>query len=195
VTPCGGHLDHRRQYEEARLVPGRVRSTHDRSLRRRRSGRVGVSRRGGSGTGTNAPGADNSGNRNREYVKIQNTTGAPLNVEGWAIHDGYQNAAGDFSNGYTLRGVNLPAGSPFRGAGADSTVPTDDQFVIPTGGTVTVYNGERFGGRWMWSDATRLVIYRDFKHVYNNGGDKITVANGDTSITSADYSPYRVRLG
>ena len=145
--------------------------------------------------GTNAPGADNSGNRNREYVKIQNTTGAPLNVEGWAIHDGYQNAAGDFSNGYTLRGVNLPAGSPFRGAGADSTVPTDDQFVIPTGGTVTVYNGERFGGRWMWSDATRLVIYRDFKHVYNNGGDKITVANGDTSITSADYSPYRVRLG
>lgn len=145
--------------------------------------------------GTNAPGVDDAGDRNAEFVWFVNTTGAALDVEGWVLHDAYQTAGGDWGNRYTFKGTVLPAGSPFRTAGPD-TVPgnADDRFVMPAGGQVIVYNGSGVDSS---PTSTTAAIYRNFKHHYNNGGDTIylrTDKDAPGYIFRYKYSPYRVDI-
>lgn len=143
--------------------------------------------------GTNAAGTDTSANRNAEFVRLKNTTGAALDVEGWVVHDAYQNAAGDWGNRYTFHGTALPSGSPFR-VDHDTNPATPDHFVMPAGSDVYVYNGS---GVDTTPTSNTAAIYRNFKHVYNNGGDTIyvrTSAEATSFIARWKYSPYRVDL-
>jgi len=143
--------------------------------------------------GTNAPGKDTNANRNAEFVRLKNATGAALDIEGWVLHDSYQNSAGDWGNRYTFKGTALPAGSPFR-VDHDSDASTPDHFVMPVGSDLYVYNGS---GVDSTPTSNTAAIYRNFKHVYNNGGDTLYVrtSNDATSyVARYKYSPYRVDL-
>lgn len=146
--------------------------------------------------GTNAPGKDTTGNRNAEFVRLVNTTSAALDVEGWILHDTYQNAAGDWGNRYTFRATDLPTGSPFKvTADHDENPATANttRFVIPAGGQVYVYNGS---GADTTPTNNTAAIYRNFKHMWNNGGDTIYVRDGDgTVVAYVIYTPYRVKIG
>ncbi len=143
--------------------------------------------------GTNAPGTDTSGNRNAEFVRLKNTTGAALDIEGWVLHDAYQNSAGDWGNRYTFKGTALPSGSPFR-VDHDSDASTPDHFVMPVGSDLYVYNGS---GVDSTPTSNTAALYRNFKHVYNNGGDTLyvrTSADANGYVARYKYSPYRVDL-
>lgn len=146
--------------------------------------------------GTNAPGKDTTGNRNAEFVRLVNTTGAALDVEGWKIHDAYQNGDGEYSNGYTLKASALPDGSPFKVTAdhdSDPTTANTTRFVVPAGGQVYLYNGSGFDSTPTNNTAA---IYRNFKHVYNNGGDTIYVRNAAGAVVAyVIYTPYRVKIG
>lgn len=136
--------------------------------------------------GSNAPGKDTTGNRNAEFVRLVNTTGAALDVEGWILHDTYQNGAGDWGNRYTFRATDLPTGSPFK-------VGTPARFTVPAGGQVYVYNGS---GADTTPTNNTAAIYRNFKHMWNNGGDTIYVRDLDgTVVAYVIYTPYRVKIG
>lgn len=136
--------------------------------------------------GSNAPGKDTNANRNYEFVRVQNTTGAALDVEGWILHDSYKTAGGDWGNRYTFHASDLPDGSPFK-------VGTPARFMIPAGGQVYVYSGS---GVDTTPTNNTAAVYRNFKHYLNNGGDSIYVRDGDgTVITWVTYTPYRVRIG
>jgi lamin tail-like protein len=143
--------------------------------------------------GTNAPGTDNNGNRNAEFVRLKNTTGAALDIEGWVLHDAYQNSAGDWGNRYTFKGTALPSGSPFR-VDHDSDPTTADHFVMPVGADLYVYNGS---GVDSTPTSNTAALYRNFRHVYNNGGDTLyvrTSADASGYVARYKYSPYRVDL-
>ncbi len=136
--------------------------------------------------GTNAPGKDTTSNRNAEFVRLVNTTGAALDVEGWILHDTYQNAAGDWGNRYTFRAADLPTGSPFK-------VGTPARFTVPAGGQVYVYNGS---GADTTPTNNTAAVYRNFKHMWNNGGDTIYVRDGDGTVVAwVIYTSYRVKIG
>lgn len=148
--------------------------------------------------GSNAPGADrNKGqsgdNRNREFVRLSNTTGANLDVTDYRVHDAYRNGDGVYSNGYTVKLADLPAVSPFRSAGADTIMNTsDDRFVMPAGSLIYLYNGDGADGN---PGNLSAAIYRDFKHVWNNGGDDLYVRDADGAVLhKVTYSPYRVDI-
>jgi hypothetical protein len=137
--------------------------------------------------GPNAPGADTAAKRNYEFLRLKNMTAAAINVEGWWVQDSYPHV-------YKLEGVKLPATSPFRDAGTDTVKPSaDDQFVIPVGGQVYVYNGAGADG-----NPTNLTaaLYRDYIHHFNNAGDTLYVkaSNGGT-VHRVTYTPYRVYTG
>jgi hypothetical protein len=135
--------------------------------------------------GSNAPGKDTTSNRNAEFVRLVNVSGAAVDVTGWILHDSYRTAGGDWGNRYTFRVDDLPTGSPFRSA--------EGRFVVPAGGQVYVYNGS---GADTTPTNTTAAIYRDFKHVYNNGGDSLYLRDADGQIvTWVQYTPYRVKLG
>lgn len=141
--------------------------------------------------GMNAPGTDTSANRNAEFVRLKNTSGATLDIEGWVLHDTYQNGAGDWGNRYTFKGTALPAGSPFR-VDHDSDASTPDHFVMPVGSDLYVYNGS---GIDTSPTSNTAAIYRNFKHVYNNGGDTLYVRTSNDAtayVARWKYSPYRV---
>ena len=143
--------------------------------------------------GTNAVGTDTSANRNAEFVRLRNTTAGPIDVEGWILHDTYQTGGGDWGNRYTFRGSQLPAGSPFK-VDHDSDPATADHFVMPTGSEVYVYNGS---GVDTTPTSNTAAVYRNFKHMWNNGGDTIYLrTNAETASTVArvKYSPYRVDI-
>lgn len=143
--------------------------------------------------GTNAPGTDTNANRNAEFVRLKNASGAALDIEGWVLHDAYQNSAGDWGNRYTFKGTALPAGSPFR-VDHDSDASTPDHFVMPVGSDLYVYNGS---GIDTTPTSNTAAIYRNFKHVYNNGGDTLyvrTSADATSFVAKYKYSPYRVDL-
>lgn len=143
--------------------------------------------------GVNAPGADhNAGpgdNRNAEFLRFTNTTGAPLDVEGWWVQD-------NFPHTYKLEankvGAPLPVGSPFRSAGVDTVVGTsDDRFVMPAGSQVYVYNGAGTDG-----NPTNLTaaLYRSYIHHFNNAGDTMSVRDlGGTAVTWVTFTPFRTR--
>jgi len=134
--------------------------------------------------GFNAVGVDKSSNRNEEFVRLSNPTSAPVDVTGWVLHDTYQNAAGDYGNRYTFRVDDLPAGSPFRS--------TEGRFVVPAGGQVYIYNGS---GVDTTPTNNTAAIYRNFKHMWNNGGDTIYLRDTDgTVVARVTYSSYRVRV-
>jgi hypothetical protein len=144
------------------------------------------------GYGSNAVGADTSANRNSEFVRLRNDTAGPVDVEGWVLHDTYQNAAGDWGNRFTFRGASLPAGSPFRVADADASKP--DHFSIPAGADVYVYNGS---GVDTTPTSNTASVYRNYKHMWNNGGDTIylrTSADATSYVAKVTYSPYRVSI-
>lgn len=136
--------------------------------------------------GFNAPGKDTSANRNAEFVRLLNVSGAALDVEGWILHDSYQTAGGDWGNRYTFRATDLPTGSPFK-------VGTPARFVIPVGGQVYVYSGS---GTDTTPTNNTAAIYRNFKHYLNNGGDTIYVRDADGTVVAwITYTSYRVRIG
>lgn len=136
--------------------------------------------------GVNAVGKDTNGNRNAEFVRLMNVSDAPVKVEGWTVHDTYQNAAGDYGNRFTLKGAALPAGSPMKDAA------TGD-FVLGAGDQVYVYNGS--GADTTPTNHT-AAIYRNYKHMWNNAGDTIYVRDGDgTVIHWVTFTPYRTRIG
>lgn len=136
--------------------------------------------------GVNAVGKDTSGNRNAEFVRIMNVGEAAVVIEGWTLHDTYQNAAGDYGNRFTFRGATLPAGSPMKDA-------VTGDFVLAAGDQAYVYNGS--GADTTPTNHT-AAIYRNFKHMWNNAGDTIYVRDGDgTVIHWVTYTPYRTRVG
>jgi hypothetical protein len=147
--------------------------------------------------GSNAPGADrNKGqsgdNRNREFVRLSNTTGADLDVTGYRVHDAYRNGDGVYSNGYTMKVSDLPAVSLFRVDAGPVGVDNDDRFVMPAGSLIYLYNGDGADGN---PGNLSAAIYRDFKHVWNNGGDDLYVRNAAGAVLhKVTYSPYRVDI-
>lgn len=143
--------------------------------------------------GTNAPGTDTNANRNAEFVRFKNASGVALDIEGWVLHDSYQNSAGDWGNRYTFKGTALPAGSPFR-VDHDSNASTPDHFVMPVGSDLYVYNGS---GIDTTPTSNTAAIYRNFKHHFNNGGETLYVrtSNDATSfVARIKITPYRVDL-
>jgi hypothetical protein len=137
--------------------------------------------------GPNAPGADTAAKRNYEFLRLANVTVNSIDVEGWWVQDNYPHV-------YKLQASKLPATSPFRDAGPDTTMNTaDDRFVIPVGGQVYVYNGSGVDG-----NPTNLTaaLYRDYIHHFNNAGDTLRVKTA-AGVTShwITYTPYRVRIG
>lgn len=142
--------------------------------------------------GFNAPGTDTSSNRNAEFVRLFNVSGAEVDVTGWTLHDTYQNAAGDYGNRYVFKVADLPTGSPFR-KDADPGEGETLRFVIPAGGTVYVYQGS---GSDTTPANTTAAIYRNAKHMWNNGGDTIYLRDTDgTTVAWVRYDAYRVRIG
>lgn len=143
--------------------------------------------------GVNAPGKDTSANRNAEFVRLKNASGAALDIEGWVLHDTYQNSAGDWGNRYTFKGTTLPAGSPFR-VDHDTDPATPDRFVMPVGADLYVYNGS---GIDTTPTSNTAAIYRNFKHHFNNGGDTLyvrTSADASSFVARYKHTPYRVDL-
>lgn len=143
--------------------------------------------------GTNAPGTDTNSNRNYEFSRLKNASGAALDIEGWVLHDTYQNSAGDWGNRYTFKGTALPAGSPFR-VDHDTDPATPDRFVMPVGADLYVYNGS---GIDTTPTSNTAAIYRNYVHHYNNGGDTLyvrTSANATSYVARFKHSPYRVDI-
>lgn len=141
--------------------------------------------------GVNAPGTDhNAGpgdNRNYEFLRFTNTTGAPLDVEGWWVQD-------NFPHVYKLEankaGAPLPVGSPFRSE-LGAVGPADDHFVMPAGSQVYVYNGAGTDG-----NPTNLTaaLYRNYVHHFNNAGDTMSIHDSDgTTVSWVTFTPFRTR--
>ncbi len=141
--------------------------------------------------GVNAPGTDhNAGpgdNRNAEFLRFTNTTGAPLDVEGWWVQD-------NFPHTYKLEankaGAPLPVGSPFRSE-LGAVGPADDHFVMPAGSQVYVYNGAGTDG-----NPTNLTaaLYRSYVHHFNNAGDTMSLRDLDgTAVSWVTFTPFRTR--
>lgn len=137
--------------------------------------------------GTNAPGTDTPAKANYEFLRLVNRSAGTVNVQGWYVQD-------NFPHVYTLKGVNLPAGSPFRDAGADA-IPNnaDDQFVMPAGSSVYLYNGT---GTDTQPTNNSAAIYRNVGHHFNNGGDTLSLKNGaDKTQSYIQYTSYREKIG
>lgn len=135
--------------------------------------------------GWNAPGTDTSANRNAEFVRLKNMTGAPLEVEGWVLHDTYQTPGGDWGNRYTFRATDLPAGSPFNVGG---------KFTFPAGAEVYVYQGSGVDSTPTSSTAS---IFRNKNHIWNNAGDTIYVRtdkDAPSYVARVIYTGYRVKI-
>lgn len=134
--------------------------------------------------GWNAPGTDTNANRNSEFVRLVNRSGAAVDVTGWSLHDSYKTGAGDYGNRYVFKASDLPEGSPFK---------VEGKFVIPAGGNVYVYNGAGVDGTPTNSTAG---IYRNFKHVYNNAGDTEQLDDLDGTVVSFySHTSYRMKVG
>lgn len=141
--------------------------------------------------GWNAVGRDTNANRNSEFVRIRNTTEAAVDVEGWVLHDTYQNSAGDWGNRYTFRATDLPAGSPFKvdGAGSDPA-----RFVIPPAGEVFVYQGSGVDSTPTSATAS---IYRNGTHIWNNAGDTVylrVAKDAPGYVAHLSRTSYRVKI-
>ena len=137
--------------------------------------------------GTNAPGTDTPAKANYEFLRLVNRSAGTVNVQGWWVQD-------DYPHVYTLKGVNLPSGSPFRDAGADA-VPNnaDDQFVMPAGSSVYLYNGAGTDNNPTNNSAA---IYRNVGHHFNNGGDTLSLRNGVGKTQNyIQYTSYREKIG
>jgi hypothetical protein len=139
--------------------------------------------------GVNAPGADTNANRNAEFVRIVNKTGAELDVEGFWFQDNYPHV-------YKLQankvGAPLAADSPFRKElGVAGTA--DDHFVLPIGGQVYLYNGVGVDGTPANNTAALYWGPTGFHH-YNNAGDVISFRDlGGVALDWVSYTPYRTR--
>lgn len=132
--------------------------------------------------GVNAPGTDTPANANYEFRRFYNPGPAAINVEGWYTQDAYPHV-------YTLKASALPASSPFR-AEVDAT-HAGDEFVMPAGSNVYVYNGTGTDG-----NPTNLTaaLYANLGHHFNNSGDTLSLRDsGGASVDWVTYTPYRVR--
>ncbi len=144
--------------------------------------------------GINAPGTDTRANRNQEFVRLINVSGAALDVEGWTLYD---NNGPDHSNAYVFKGASLPAGHSFR-VDHDTNPGTPDHFVVPAGGQIYVYSG--FGSDTTLTNST-AAIYRNLGdvtwngHMWNNSGDTINVRDASDTVTNrVQYTSYRTYL-
>lgn len=134
--------------------------------------------------GRNAQGTDTSANRNAEFVRLVNKSGAALDVTGWSLHDSYKDPEGVYGNRYVFKASDLPSGSPFK---------VDDKVVLPAGGQVYVYNGAGVDGT---PTNTTAAIYRNFKHHYNNAGETVQLDDKDgTVVAFRTYTSYRDKTG
>jgi hypothetical protein len=112
--------------------------------------------------GYNAPGVDDNGDRNKEYVRLSNKLAVPCSLAGWKIHDNYKAGNGTWGNSWTF-----PAGAEIGGSAV-----------------LYVYNGAGVND----SDS----LYRDFKHHFNNAGDTVYVENGsDVVVDKVTYDDYQ----
>lgn len=124
--------------------------------------------------GTDAMGADNYANRNREFVKFQNVSGGPVDVAGVLVEDNWAHAktvAGDAHTCNTYKIVDLP--------GNATTMVAPNEYV-------TVFNGSRWGGNRKVGSEYQLFANSDpdcgtAGQFYNNNNDAahVTKANGD----------------
>ncbi len=133
--------------------------------------------------GVNAPGTDKPSNANYEFKRLYNPGGSTVVVEGWWVQDAYPHV-------YKLQASKLPAGSPFRDDKGTPAV-ADDEFVMPAGSNVYVYNGTGTDG-----NPTNLTaaLYSGLGHHHNNAGDTLSVHDlGGTVVDWATYTPYRTR--
>jgi hypothetical protein len=133
--------------------------------------------------GVNAPGPDKPSNANAEFKRLFNPGSASVDVEGWYVSDAFPHV-------YKLKGVNLPAGSPFR-SDHDSDASTPDHFVMPAQSNVYVYNGTGSDG-----NPTNLTaaLYSNLGHHHNNAGDTLSFRDLDgTAVDWVTYTPYRTR--
>jgi hypothetical protein len=135
--------------------------------------------------GHNAPGPDTPAKANYEFLRLVNRGPAAVNVENWWVQD-------DFPHVYKLKGVNLPAGSPFRDTHATAD-PADDTFQIPAGHSVYLYNGT---GTDTNPTNNSAAIYRNAGHHFNNGGDTLSLKDKDGKTQSyVQYTSYREKIG
>lgn len=134
--------------------------------------------------GWNAQGTDTNANRNAEFVRLVNRSGAAVDVTGWSLHDAYKTGAGDYGNRYVFKAADLPEGSPLK---------VDGKFVIPAGGNVYVYNGAGVDGT---PTNTTAALYRNFKHHYDNAGDTVQLDDLDGTVVSfVSRTSYRLKVG
>lgn len=116
--------------------------------------------------GFNAKGTDNSFNRNEEYVRLVNVSGADLNVTGWTLSDSVGND------------TDLAAWT--------DVAPTG---VLPAGGVIIVYSGS--GNDTNVNNVH--AIYRNGGHYLNNGGDVVTVRdNQDDFVDRLAYDDFGI---
>ncbi|MET8985810.1 hypothetical protein ABZW49_10215 [Nonomuraea wenchangensis] len=122
--------------------------------------------------GTDAMGADNYGNRNREFVRFQNVSGNPVDVAGVVVEDNWAHAktrAGAAHTCNTYKIASLPGGTMMLGK---------DEYV-------TVFNGSRWGGdRKVNGNEYQLFANSDADcgtagHFLNNNNDTVWVTNAD----------------
>jgi hypothetical protein len=125
--------------------------------------------------GTDAMGTDTYANRNREYVTFKNvSTTDSVDIAGVLVED-------NWAHGRTLRGIPHSCNTY-----AISKLPGQDGAVLAPGESVTVFNGQRFGGAYKTGSEYRLYANSDVDcgtagHFFNNDADTawVTKSNGD----------------
>ncbi|WP_433520157.1 hypothetical protein ACQP2T_63500 (plasmid) [Nonomuraea sp. CA-143628] len=132
--------------------------------------------------GTDAMGADSYANRNREFVKFQNVSSAPVDVAGVLVEDNWAHSrtvAGDAHTCNTYKIVDLPSNATT---------------MVQPGEYVTVFNGSRWGGNRKVGAEYQLFANSDtdcgtFGQFYNNDADTawVTKANGTDVYSSKSW--------
>ncbi|MFG1683481.1 hypothetical protein ACGFNP_25155 [Nonomuraea sp. NPDC049269] len=132
--------------------------------------------------GTDAMGADSYANRNREFVKFQNVSNAPVDVAGVLVEDNWAHArtvGGDAHTCNTYKIVDLPSNA--------TTMVQPNEYV-------TVFNGSRWGGNRKVGSEYQLFANSDtdcgtFGQFYNNDADTawVTKANGADVYSSKSW--------
>ncbi|MFI6296878.1 hypothetical protein ACIBEJ_35175 [Nonomuraea sp. NPDC050790] len=128
--------------------------------------------------GTDAMGADSVANRNREFVRFQNVSGAPVDVAGVLVEDNWAHSKtlADVAHSCnTYKIVDLPSN------------PTT---MVAPGEVVTVFNGIRWGGNYKVGSEYRLYANSDPDcgtngQFFNNDNDAVYVTKGDGTVQSS----------
>ena len=135
--------------------------------------------------GTDAMGTDNFDNRNREFIRFKNVSGANVDLTGVYTEDNWahENNSASTCNTYKFPGVGLPD--------SDLDGNSDpDGFMLAPGQYVNVYNGSRIGGNYYDTAIDTYKMYADsdtdcgtFGHYFNNDADKVWMMHGPGPTT------------